>query len=437
MAFLAMTIAQQTDVLLLDEPLNNLDMKHAVQIMRALRRLCDEQGRTVILVIHDINFAANYSDHIVALKHGALRFSGPVDEVVTEARLGELYELDFEIVPNGSGRLCNYTPLEHERVLEDQAPGSGVGNGCGGHPGGLRRRPRRSAASRAGAGRARHGQAPAGHHHGRQRAAQGRGAGHERGRFLDQLGVPIAGMTKDYVPHFLSKYKDAPDVQDLGAIVQPNLERAHALKPDLILITPIQANHYQELSEIAPTLHFDVDYKNSQRTHIATVRQHLLTLGRIFDKEALAQQKAAELDAKVEEARRVTAGRPEKAMIVMHNNGAFSAFGVQSRYAFVFDALGVRPASTAVETSLHGQPISSEFIQEANPDILYVVDRSAVMERRPVMDAERMANPLLRQTNAWKNGRVVFVDADAWYITAASVTSLTLLIDDVIKGYRR
>ena len=65
----------------------------------------------------------------------------------------------------------------------------------------------------------------------------------------------------------------------------------HALKPDLILITPIQANHYQELSEIAPTLHFDVDYKNSQRTHIATVRQHLLTLGRIFDKEALAQQR--------------------------------------------------------------------------------------------------------------------------------------------------
>ena len=91
MAFLAMTIAQQTDVLLLDEPLNNLDMKHAVQIMQALRRLCDEQGRTVILVIHDINFAANYSDHIVALKHGTLSFSGLSEEVVTETNLSELY----------------------------------------------------------------------------------------------------------------------------------------------------------------------------------------------------------------------------------------------------------------------------------------------------------------------------------------------------------
>ena len=108
MAFLAMTIAQQTDYLLLDEPLNNLDMKHAVQIMRALRRLCDEQGRTVILVVHDINFAANYSDHIVAMKNGSVHCRGPVTEVVTEARLRELFDLDFQILHSEQGFVCNY-----------------------------------------------------------------------------------------------------------------------------------------------------------------------------------------------------------------------------------------------------------------------------------------------------------------------------------------
>lgn len=108
MAFLAMTIAQQTDYLLLDEPLNNLDMKHAVLIMRALRRLCDEQGRTVILVVHDINFAANYSDHIVAMKKGAVHCCGPVEEVVTETRLRELFDLDFEILHSKQGFVCNY-----------------------------------------------------------------------------------------------------------------------------------------------------------------------------------------------------------------------------------------------------------------------------------------------------------------------------------------
>lgn len=108
MAFLAMTIAQQTDCLLLDEPLNNLDIKHAVHIMRALRRLCDEQGRTVILVVHDINFAAHYSDHILAMKGGAVHCAGSVPEVVNETRLGELYELDFEITHGARGCLCNY-----------------------------------------------------------------------------------------------------------------------------------------------------------------------------------------------------------------------------------------------------------------------------------------------------------------------------------------
>jgi len=254
--------------------------------------------------------------------------------------------------------------------------------------------------------------------------------------FLDQLGVPVAGMPKDFVPHFLAPYKDAPQVQDTGAIVQPNLERVHAVKPDLILITSLQAKHYKELSEIAPTIHFDVDYRDSRVQHIEVIKEHLMTLGRVFGKEDLARRKAAELDAKVAEAQRITQSSPEKALIVLHNNGAFSAFGMQSRYGFVFNALGVKPAMPTVETGLHGQPVSSEFIQQANPGVIYIVDRTAVMEHRPALNAESLGNPLLRQTNAWKNGRVVFADSEAWYITAASPTSLKLVIDDVIKGYR-
>lgn len=254
--------------------------------------------------------------------------------------------------------------------------------------------------------------------------------------FLDQLSIPIAGMPKDYVPHFLQKYKDDQQVQDLGAIVQPNMERIYTLKPDIILMTPLQANQYQALSKIAPTVHYDINFNNSQQHHIKAIKAHLITLGQIFNQQQLATQKVDALDAKLAEVRKITANRPEKALVVLHNNGAFSNFGVQSRYGFVFNAFGVKSASTVVDTSLHGQPISSEFIKQADPDILYIVDRTAVMEHRPTIDAERMSNPLLRQTKAWKNGKVVFVDADAWYITAASPTSMHILIDDVIKGYQ-
>ena len=255
--------------------------------------------------------------------------------------------------------------------------------------------------------------------------------------FLDQLGIPVAGMPKDFVPRFLARYQQAGDIVDTGAIVQPNLERVHAARPDLILITSLQAKHYAELREIAPTVHFDVDYGNSEKKHVEVIKDHLLTLGRIFDKSELARQKAASLDAKVRQARRVTDGRPEKALVVLHNNGAFSAFGVRSRYGFVFEALGVQPASTTAEAGLHGQPVSSEFIRQADPDIIYIVDRTAVMERRPALTAKTLGNPLLRQTRAWRNGRVVFADPQAWYVTAASPTSLNIIIDDVLAGYRR
>jgi len=254
--------------------------------------------------------------------------------------------------------------------------------------------------------------------------------------FLDQLGIPVAGMPKDFVPHFLARYKNDPSIADLGAIVSPNLEKVYALKPDLILTIPLHAPHYQELSRIAPTLHLDIGYENNQGRDIDIIKNHLLTLGRIFDKRDVAAEKVAALDARVQQAQALIRARPKKALIVPHNNGAYSAMGVQSRYGFVFNELGVKPASSAVEVGLHGQPVSSEFIQQHNPDIFYVVDRTAVMEGRPVLDRERMENPLLRQTRAFQNNRVVFVDADAWYITAASPTSLEIMIDDVLKGYQ-
>lgn len=99
--------------------------------------------------------------------------------------------------------------------------------------------------------------------------------------FLDQLNVPIMGMPKDYVPHFLEKYKKDAQIQDLGAIVQPNMERIYALKPDLILMTPLHVNQYQELSKIAPTIHYDINFNNSESNHIGLVKDHMMTLSLI------------------------------------------------------------------------------------------------------------------------------------------------------------
>ncbi|GAB6989933.1 iron ABC transporter ATP-binding protein [Paenibacillus pini] len=107
-AFIAMVIAQNTDYVLLDEPLNNLDMKHSVQIMKVLRRMVDELGKTVIIVIHDINFASVYSDYIVALKDGKVVREGVTENIIDNSVLKEVYDMDIQIETINDNKICVY-----------------------------------------------------------------------------------------------------------------------------------------------------------------------------------------------------------------------------------------------------------------------------------------------------------------------------------------
>ena len=107
-AFIAMVIAQDTDYVLLDEPLNNLDMKHSVQIMKILRKLVDELGKTVVIVLHDINFASVYSDRIVALKDGRVVKDGPTNDIINSDALKQIYDMNIAVQEQDGCRICVY-----------------------------------------------------------------------------------------------------------------------------------------------------------------------------------------------------------------------------------------------------------------------------------------------------------------------------------------
>ncbi len=107
-AYIAMVIAQDTDYVLLDEPLNNLDMNHSVQVMKTLRRLVNELGKTVVLVVHDINFASVYSDYIVALKDGEVIKEGNTEDMIKSHVLNEIYDMDIDIRTINDNRICVY-----------------------------------------------------------------------------------------------------------------------------------------------------------------------------------------------------------------------------------------------------------------------------------------------------------------------------------------
>lgn len=107
-AYVAMVACQQTDYMLLDEPLNNLDMAHSVQMMKHLRRVADELGRTVVIVLHDINFAAQYADRICAVKDGQVVEYGPPSQIVTDEVLTRVFDTPVSCIPGPHGPIAVY-----------------------------------------------------------------------------------------------------------------------------------------------------------------------------------------------------------------------------------------------------------------------------------------------------------------------------------------
>lgn len=107
-AYVAMVMAQDTEFVLLDEPLNNLDMKHSVHMMRLLRRAADDLGKTIVIVIHDINFASTYSDSIIAMKRGKIVAAGDSCDIMTTECLANIYDMDIRIIEVDGRRIGVY-----------------------------------------------------------------------------------------------------------------------------------------------------------------------------------------------------------------------------------------------------------------------------------------------------------------------------------------
>ena len=107
-AFFAMVLAQDTDYVLFDEPLNNLDVKHAVATMRLIRRMAHDFGKTVVLVVHDLNFASAYSDRIIAMREGRIAAEGAPAEIIEETMLQRVFDTPFVVRDFNGKRIVDF-----------------------------------------------------------------------------------------------------------------------------------------------------------------------------------------------------------------------------------------------------------------------------------------------------------------------------------------
>lgn len=249
---------------------------------------------------------------------------------------------------------------------------------------------------------------------------------------FDYLGLKPVAIPKSNLPSHLSKYGEDRSIIDVGSITEVNLEKINEASPDLIIIGGRLVDFYDQLSVIAPVLYPQI---TDAEDYMAAFESNLNNLALLYDKHEEIDSALKDVKKKIEEARELTTASNEKALVLLHNRGRFSAYGSGSRFGMVHDVLGVKEAVEGLDVHRHGNPVSSEFVQKANPDILFIVDRSMVVEN-VVLDKSEVENKLLQQTNAAKNSKIFYLSPEMWYLVGGGITSLNIMIDEVVQAFK-
>lgn len=243
---------------------------------------------------------------------------------------------------------------------------------------------------------------------------------------LDLLGIEVAGVPKEGLPEYLSKYKD-DKYANIGTVKEPDLEALSALDPDLIIISGRLVDFYDQLNELAPTIYLAVDTAN----YMSSFKQNMEDIGRIFQKEDEVAARLQEIDALVATVKGKVEKADGKALVILSNDKAISAYGTGSRFGLIHDVLGFVPVDESIQVTTHGVSISFEYIKEKNPDHLFVIDRASVVSGGGQAAKATVENDLVKATNAYKNGKIIYLDANYWYLSGGGLVSVREMIQQV------
>ncbi|MFU8946502.1 siderophore ABC transporter substrate-binding protein [Mycetocola zhadangensis] len=245
---------------------------------------------------------------------------------------------------------------------------------------------------------------------------------------LDALGVTVAGLPQQNVPDYLSEYA-GEEYLNAGTLFEPDYETVNAAEPDLIIVANRSAAAYEELSKIAPTIDLTLDWEN----YLPSFRTNVETLAEIFDKDDEAAEALDEIDGKIADAKGKAADAGT-GLIVMTNAGEITAYGPGSRFGWLHDELDLVPAVDDVEAATHGDPVSAEFILEANPDWLLVIDRDAAVGESGSTAQQVLDNEVIAGTTAWQNDQVLYLDSVPFYVVMSGLSAVNQMVDQITDG---
>jgi len=225
------------------------------------------------------------------------------------------------------------------------------------------------------------------------------------------LGVQAQGIpNSNILPPMLSQYKNARFVR-VGTLFEPDYEALKNLKPDLIILGRRAGGNFEEVSKYGPTL----DLTPNPNDLLGSVLRNTEILGQIFDREQQAAELTAKLQASVKQLQTLSAMQG-KGLTLLTSGGKMSAFGIGTRFGMIHDVFGVEPAVADLKVGRHGQAVSYEFLLEANPSWLFVMDRDAAIGREGVAAQGMMDNELVQATEAGSKGQIVYLEPVSWYL---------------------
>ncbi|WP_212723214.1 siderophore ABC transporter substrate-binding protein [Nocardioides jishulii] len=249
---------------------------------------------------------------------------------------------------------------------------------------------------------------------------------------LDTLGVDaVTGVAKGgATPSYLDKYA-GDDYVGVGDLFEPDLEAIPRTEPDLIIVGGRSSEMHDTLEDAfdgVPVLDMSVD----ESSYFESARANARELAKIFEKSDEVDEIIAGQEKRVEAVREQADGAG-RGLVLLTSGGEVTAYSVGSRFGFLHEDLGVEAATGELgdQETRHGEAISFEFVKKTDPDLLYVVDRDAAIGEEGKSAEEILDNALVRGTKAWKQEKVTYVDAEAWYIVVGGLTSMDTLIDEV------
>src|SRR5699024_8659270 len=235
---------------------------------------------------------------------------------------------------------------------------------------------------------------------------------------LDALGIDVAAVSKMNVPSYLDKY-DTDEYENAGTLFEPDFEKLSEIDPDVIFISGRQSDVYEELEELAPTVYLAVD--NSK--YMESFKENLDVIGKIFDKQDEIDEAYEDIEASIEDLKATTEESDKNALIILANDDKISAYGESSRFGIIHDVFGVPAVDKGIDASTHGMNVTFEYVVEQDPDMLYVVDRGAVVGGDSSAK-QLVENKLMEDTKAYKNDNIFYLDPDYWYLSGGGLQSV-------------